>query len=111
MERKRVKAYKYKALGDDFAFTFYACPKCGDEISPYDRFCKFCGQALLPPESLENAVINAELALKETALDIAIKQLALNAKDSDACNSLNDLYKEIRAYVLDKAKKRLKNET
>lgn len=111
MERKRVKAYKYKALGDNVVLTFYACPKCGDEISPYDHFCKFCGQALLPPESLENAAINAELALKETALNIAIKQLALNAKDSNACNSLNDLYKEIQAYILNKAKKELKNET
>ena len=46
--------------------------------------------------------------LKEAALDIAIKQLALNAKDSDGCNSLDELYEGIREYVLDKAKKELK---
>ena len=108
MERKRVKAYKFGCTGKDFILTFYVCPKCGEQINPYAHYCKFCGQALLPPEALENAAINTELALKEAALDIAIKQLALNAKDSDGCNSLDELYEGIREYVLDKAKKELK---
>lgn len=111
MERKRVESHKFGCTGENCILTFYFCPKCGEQINPYDHYCKFCGQALLPPEALENAAINTELALKEAALDIAIKQLALAAKDSDACNSLDTLYEEIREYVLDKAKKELKNET
>lgn len=49
--------------------------------------------------------INERVKLLEKALDIAIKELCIDAKGADACNSLDVLYQGIKEKIEEQARK------